>query len=77
MEAAISTPLRPVTNIKEYLQDELWSAMLREGMNKADLARKMNVSKPQVTKVFDGDCSIELLIKWLDVLGYQVTMEVK
>lgn len=40
--------------------EEIWQALNQAGLSKTDLAKRLNVSKPRITKLLDGSANMTL-----------------
>jgi DNA-binding phage protein len=64
-----------VAYAQETYSDELWQAMEHRSLSQVDFAKKANVSKQFLTKVFHGgNCTIETMVRLAFALNYKVNI---
>lgn len=81
----MNNPFERIQNSAEFqeelfvseIQSYLASLLEREGMNRADLARLLGVSRARVTQIFSDDCpnlTVRTLARLFFALGEEVTV---
>lgn len=59
--------------------EQVWRLMERQGMNKADLAKRLGTSRAYITKVMSGVCNQNLTVKTMErfVMALNAKIEIK
>lgn len=60
-------------------QSTMYNAMLAAGMNQAEVARRMDVPPPMITRILSGDwnLTVKTLARFLEATGHELVIKAK
>ena len=73
------TPVYRVEGLKVEIAEQIYLAMQKDGINNAELARRLGKSRPYVTKVLSGNVNftLETLVNIGDALNCEISLGLK